>query len=53
MTDWAEIAAALSLDLREQDRATVIAALEKLERDFAPLRRRIPFDEPPWTGPEQ
>jgi hypothetical protein len=49
MADWVALAAALNVEIREEDRSSVIAPLEKLERDFRPLQEKLPFDAPLWT----
>jgi hypothetical protein len=51
MTDWQALAAALHAPIEPEDRATAIAPLEKLERDFRPLRETIPLDAPLWDAP--
>jgi hypothetical protein len=51
MTDWQAVAAALQAPIPPGDRASVIAPLEKLERDFRPLKENIPLDTPLWAGP--
>ena len=52
MTDWRALAAVLKVEIREEDQATVIRPLEKLERDFRPLQETIPHGAPLWTDPE-
>ena len=47
------MAAALEVELREEDRASVIGPLEKLERDLSPLREQLPFGAPLWNGPAE
>jgi hypothetical protein len=52
VTDWAGVALAFHAPLEPRDKASVIEPLEKIERDFEPLRRAVDFDAPPWTGPD-
>jgi hypothetical protein len=51
MTDWQAVAAALQAPIQPEDRASVIAPLEKLERAFHSLKENIPLDTPLWGGP--
>ena len=52
MTDWQALAAVLKVEIMEEDQATVIQPLEKLEREFRPLQETIPLGAPLWTAPE-
>ena len=51
MTNWQAVASALQAPIQPEDRATVIAPLEKLERTFRPLQENVPLDTPLWGGP--
>jgi hypothetical protein len=51
MTDWQAVASALQAPIQPEDRASVIAPLEKLERAFRPLQENVPLDTPLWSGP--
>jgi hypothetical protein len=49
MTDWAAVAAAIQAPWKPEDWASVIEPLEKLERDFQPLKEALPLMAPAWS----
>ena len=47
MTDWIAVARARGLEIPEEQVARLAPSLEALERDFAPLKAKIPHQLEP------